>query len=332
VNEWIDAETIVIVDGGDILSFARTALRTPTYLDLGSFGCLGVGTPFAVSAALNFPTRRVIAVVGDGAFGFNAMEIETAVREGAKFVLVVANNSAFNIERHDQLANYGGRVVGTELSDCRFGDLARSLGAYGERVDDADGLQAALSRAHENAPAVLDVTVTRDAVSADSRSGLALVSQFHALAGWDHAERERISHEQRQKRCSMPVTVHQPTEREAPRGYSEATSGGGIIAVSGQLPADDLLERSAPFHEQFVSALTRFIDTVEAAGAAPGEILLMRVYVTSVSEYKGALGQFGGAYRDAFSGQYPATTLVEVSGLIDERAMVEIEGLALQPA
>ena len=50
----------------------------------------------------------------------------------------------------------------------------------------------------------------------------------------------------------MPVTVHQPTEREAPRGYSEATSGGGIVAVSGQLPAEGLLELSAPFAEQLV--------------------------------------------------------------------------------
>jgi enamine deaminase RidA (YjgF/YER057c/UK114 family) len=130
----------------------------------------------------------------------------------------------------------------------------------------------------------------------------------------------------------MPVTIHQPTEREAPRGYSEATSGAGIIAVSGQLPADDLLERSAPFDEQFVSALSRFVEGVEAAGATTGDILVMRIYVTSVSEYKSSLRAFGGAYRDTFGGQYPATTLVEVSGLVDERAMVEIEGLAVQPA
>ena len=331
VNEWIEPTTIVIVDGGDILSFARTGLRTPTYLDLGPFGCLGVGTPFAVSAALNFPSRRVIAVIGDGAFGFNAMEVETAVREDAKVVLVIANNRAFNIERYDQVLNYGGRIVGTELCDCAFGDLARALGAYGERVERPEDLQAALERAHENAPAVLDVSVTRDAISADSRSGLALAPPLQALAGWDHAERDWVSQQRRHKRCIMPVTVHQPTEREAPRGYSEATSGGGIVAVSGQLPAEGLLELSAPFAEQFVSALTRFVETVEAAGATPAEILLMRVYVTSVSEYKDSLREFGGAYRDAFSGQYPATTLVEVSGLVDERAKVEIEGLALQP-
>jgi enamine deaminase RidA (YjgF/YER057c/UK114 family) len=321
----------VIVDGGDILSFARTALRTPTYLDLGAFGCLGVGVPFAVSAALNFPERRVIAIVGDGALGFNAMEVETAVREGANVVVVVANNQAFNIERYDQVANYDGRVVGTELSDCAFGDLARALGAYGERVESAEELESALERANANAPAVIDVTVTRDAVSADSRSGLALVPPLQALAAWDQAERQLLALQQRHRRCIVPVTIHQPTQRETPRGYSEATSGGGVVAVSGQLPADDVLDRCAPFGEQFVSALGRFLETAEAAGAAPSEVLLMRIYVTSVSEYRDALRGFGGAYRDAFGGQYPATTLVEVSGLIDDRAMVEIEGLAVQP-
>jgi enamine deaminase RidA (YjgF/YER057c/UK114 family) len=245
--------------------------------------------------------------------------------------VVIANNRAFNIERYDQVANYGGRVVGTELSDCSFGDLARALGAYGERVEHAEDLHAALERAHANAPSVLDVAVTQDAISADSRGGLALVPPYQALASWDDAERQWVSQEQRQKRCIMPVTVHQPSEREAPRGYSEATSGGGIVAVSGQLPADDVLERAAPFADQFVSALTRFVETAEAAGATAAEILLMRIYVTSVSEYRDALGSFGGAYRDAFSGHYPATTLVEVSGLIDARAKVEIEGLAVQP-
>ena len=82
-------------------------------MDAGAFGCLGVGVPFAIAAALAFPGRQVISVTGDGAFGFNAMEIDTAVRHGAKAVFIVSNNAAWNIERYDQEANYGGRVVGT---------------------------------------------------------------------------------------------------------------------------------------------------------------------------------------------------------------------------
>jgi acetolactate synthase-1/2/3 large subunit len=132
-------------------------------------------------------------VVGDGALGFNAMEIETAVRERAKVVVVVANNHAFNIERHDQVANYEGRVVGTELSDCAFGELAKALGAHGERVEEPEALRPALERALLNAPAVVDVAVSGNAVSADSKSGLALVPPYQALASWDAAERDWLS-------------------------------------------------------------------------------------------------------------------------------------------
>ena len=84
-------------------------------MDAGAFGCLGVGVPFAVAAALALPDRHVISVNGDGAFGINAMEIDTAVRHGAKVVFIVSNNAAWNIERLDQEMNYGGRVVGTTL-------------------------------------------------------------------------------------------------------------------------------------------------------------------------------------------------------------------------
>ena len=71
-------------------------------MDAGAFGCLGVGVPFAIAAALAMPDRQVISVNGDGAFGINAMEIDTAVRHGAKCVFIVSNNAAWNIERIDQ--------------------------------------------------------------------------------------------------------------------------------------------------------------------------------------------------------------------------------------
>ncbi|MGE0065769.1 MAG: thiamine pyrophosphate-binding protein [Solirubrobacterales bacterium] len=189
VNRVVDEETIVIADGGDILSWARTGLRAPTYLDLGAFGCLGTGVPYAVAAALSNPGRRVIAVVGDGAFGFNAMELETAAREGAQIVVVVANNSAWNIERADQLENYGGEVLGTELSSCDFGMLARALGASGEKVERVADLDAALERALAAAPAVVDVRVSREPASADTKSGLAAVPRSHVLSAWDRDER-----------------------------------------------------------------------------------------------------------------------------------------------
>ena len=182
---------IGIADGGDLLSFARVGLASRTYMDAGAFGCLGVGVPYAVAAALAFPGRQVIAVTGDGAFGINAMEIDTAVRHGARAVFIVSNNAAWNIERYDQEVNYGGRVVGTTLRHSDYAAMARALGAHGERVEDAAELPAALARALANAPAVIDVVTSQAAVSSDAKKGLGFVPDYQALEAWNDAEVKR---------------------------------------------------------------------------------------------------------------------------------------------
>lgn len=192
INQHVDSETICIVDGGDILSWARVGLRAHTYLDLGPFGCLGSGAPYAVAASLAFPASRVVALIGDGSFGFGAMEIETAVRTGARALFVVANNDAWNIERQDQLLKYPDQELGSTLSPSRYDLLAKSLGAYAERVERTEDLAGALERGLANLPAVIDVAVTRDAVSADTKSGLANVPPLHATQSWDDAERRRL--------------------------------------------------------------------------------------------------------------------------------------------
>ncbi len=191
IRQVADDDYIAIADGGDLLSFARIGLEAATYMDAGAFGCLGVGVPFAVAASLAYPDRQVISVNGDGAFGFNAMEIDTAVRHGATPVWIVSNNAAWNIERFDQDTNYGGRVVGTTLRYADYGAMARALGAHGERVEDPADLAAALQRAIANAPALIDVVTSQDAVSSDAQKGLGFVPDYQALTAWDNAERKR---------------------------------------------------------------------------------------------------------------------------------------------
>ncbi len=186
-----DPDFIAVADGGDLLSFARIGLKARTYLDAGAFGCLGVGVPYAIAAALAFPERQVISVTGDGAFGINAMEIDTAVRHGAKAVFIVSNNAAWNIERYDQEVNYGGRVVGTTLRHSDYAGMAKALGAYAERVDDPAALPAALERALANTPALLDIITSQAAVSSDARKGLGFVPDFQPLTVWDEAEQRR---------------------------------------------------------------------------------------------------------------------------------------------
>jgi acetolactate synthase I/II/III large subunit len=160
-------------------------------MDAGAFGCLGVGVPFAIAASLALPGRQVISVNGDGAFGINAMEIDTAVRHGAKCVFVVSNNAAWNIERLDQDMNYGGRVVGTTLRHSDYAAMARALGLHGERVEKPDDLRPALRRALQNAPALVDVVTSQTVLSSDAQKGLGFVPDYQALTAWDEAERKR---------------------------------------------------------------------------------------------------------------------------------------------
>lgn len=186
-----DSDYIAVADGGDLLSFARVGLEARTYMDAGAFGCLGVGVPFAVAAALAYPGRQVISINGDGAYGINAMEIDTAVRHDAKAVFIVSNNAAWNIERYDQEFNYGGRVVGTTLRHSDYAAMARAFGAHGERVEDPEQLADALERALANAPAVVDVVTSQTAVSSDAKKGLGFVPDYQALTAWNDAERKR---------------------------------------------------------------------------------------------------------------------------------------------
>lgn len=189
LNAELPDDAIVTLDGGDIFSFARIGLRGVRCLDAGALGCLGVAVPFAVAAALVEPGRCVVALSGDGSFGFNALEVSTAVRHRAPVVFVVANNEAWNLERTDQFVNYDGNVFGTDLPGCRYDLLGAALGAHGEHVTDPAELPLALQRAIANAPAVVDVSVTRDALSPDFEAGLADLPQLQTLRTWDEAER-----------------------------------------------------------------------------------------------------------------------------------------------
>ena len=188
LREKLPADAVIVADGGDFLSFARVGLPASTYLDPGSLGCIGVGTPFGIAASLAYPDRTVAVLTGDGAFGFNAMEIDTAARHKAPLLIVVANNGSWAIEVRDQQETHG-KVVGTRLQFADHAAMARAFGLHAERVERAEDLPGAIERALANRPALLDVLVTPEAVSSDAKSGLAWVPDLQALAAWDAAER-----------------------------------------------------------------------------------------------------------------------------------------------
>jgi acetolactate synthase-1/2/3 large subunit len=189
----IPADAVVVADGGDFLSFARVGLPATTVLDPGPLGCIGIGTPFGIAAALACPGRTVVVATGDGAFGFNAMEIDTAARHKVPLLIVVANNGSWAIEVRDQLESHG-KVVGTRLQFADHAAMALAFGLHGERVERVEDLEAAIGRAlaalAQGKPALLDVLVTPEAASSDAKSGLAWVPDLQALGAWDTAERE----------------------------------------------------------------------------------------------------------------------------------------------
>lgn len=189
LQDAMGSDAIVITDGGDFLSFARIGLSAPMMLDPGPFGCIGIGVPYGIAASLAFPDRPVIVATGDGAFGFNAIEIDTAVRHKAPVLIVVANNGAWQIEVHDQTVTHG-KVVGTRLQSSDHAAMARAFGMHGERIETEAQLRPAIERALANRPALLDVVVTTDAVSSDAKTGLAWVPDLQPLAAWDAAERK----------------------------------------------------------------------------------------------------------------------------------------------
>jgi len=193
LRKRLKEDAVFIADGGDILSLARVALNGSTYLDPGPLGCIGLATPFAVAAAKAAPGRQVVAVTGDGAFGFTAMEIDTAVRHKAPVMIVISNNGSWAIEVRDQQQSFG-KVVGTELQFADYAGMARAFGMKAWRVtrhdDIGPALDAAFAALADGEPVLIDAVTSPEVASSDSKSGLAWVPDHQALEAWDKAERE----------------------------------------------------------------------------------------------------------------------------------------------
>jgi len=130
------------------------------------------------------------------------------------------------------------------------------------------------------------------------------------------------------------VTVYNPPAGGRPSGYNQAAAGGGLVAVSGQIADAGVIAGSGGFVEEFRSALEHVASALRSAGATPSDVLTLRIFVGDLSVYESCRGDLGPVYRSVLEGHYPASTLVEVSGILGG-AQVEIEALAVcsrQPA
>lgn len=124
-----------------------------------------------------------------------------------------------------------------------------------------------------------------------------------------------------------------PEDWPRPKGYANGmTARGQILAVAGMIGwgTDEVIVSDA-FVPQFRKALQNVVDVVEAAGATHHAIISLTIYVTDKRGYLGNIKDVGAVYREVMPKHYPSMALLQVSALVEDRAQVEIQALAVLP-
>jgi thiamine pyrophosphate-dependent acetolactate synthase large subunit-like protein len=145
VKNFMRRDAILVVDGQEILNYGRQSMPTfvPGHrLNSGPFGMMGVGMPFGVGAKIARPDKQVIVVHGDGSFGLNCMELDTAVRHKVPLLVVISLNGGWTADPKRE-------KVGRDLGYTRFDKMAEALGCYGEYVEKPEDIGPALQRAQK---------------------------------------------------------------------------------------------------------------------------------------------------------------------------------------
>lgn len=139
---------ILISDGGEIGQWVQACVDSPRRVINAAAGAIGVALPMALAARAVDPSAPVVALMGDGAFGFHAMEFDTAVRHRLPFVCIIGNDQRWNAEYQIQMRLFGAdRVHGCELADTGYEQIATALGASGQRISREAELQHAVTAA-----------------------------------------------------------------------------------------------------------------------------------------------------------------------------------------
>jgi acetolactate synthase-1/2/3 large subunit len=169
VRDWLATldDPIVIGDGGDIVATAAKILPVRgegAWMDPGPLGTLGVGMPFALAAKLAHPNRPVVIIYGDGSFGLNGMEYDTAVRHNLPIIGVMGNDAAWGQMMRPQAGIYGkDRLAATLLEYTRYDKVVEALGGHGEFCQEPGEIAPALLRAAASGkPALVNVIIRQD--------------------------------------------------------------------------------------------------------------------------------------------------------------------------
>ena len=174
-QEVLGDDAIAVLDGGNTAVWGTffTEVRSPnSLLSTPKMGMLGAGCSQPLAAKLAHPDRPVYCILGDGAMGFHAQEVETAVRNGLQVIWLVVCDKQWGMVKINQQFKLKPiktlvkgtlspeETINTDLGESEFDALARALGAHGERVADPAGLEGALRRSVASGlPAVIHLDV-----------------------------------------------------------------------------------------------------------------------------------------------------------------------------
>jgi len=166
IGKVFGSDSIYVADGGNTSLWAAWFLpstKPRSYLNILELGMLGTGIPSAIGAKFGNPAREVVCVSGDGAAGFNFMEMQSAAREGLNVRTVVFAEGSWTMEEPNERMLYG-RTFGTEMGTVRWDRVAEGLGCQSFYVDRMEDLEAALKGAKaSDGPAVVCLKTNRDA-------------------------------------------------------------------------------------------------------------------------------------------------------------------------
>ncbi|MEL6571861.1 MAG: thiamine pyrophosphate-binding protein [Pseudomonadota bacterium] len=172
VIRWLSdhlPEDAIVTNGAG--NYAAWLHRYFTYKEYGTqlaptSGSMGYGFPAAVSAAIEYPSRTVVCLAGDGCFQMTLNELSTAVQHGATPIVIVMNNGRYGTIRMHQEKTYPGRVSGTELANPDYAALARAYGGHGEVVTKQAVFAPAFARAQAaRTVAVIEIILDPDVLA-----------------------------------------------------------------------------------------------------------------------------------------------------------------------
>ena len=163
LRDLISRDTILVTDGHEILNFGRQSIpvyEPGTSLNAGPHGCMGIGIPFGIGAKAAAPDKPVVVLSGDGAFGWNGMDMDSAIRHGLNIVVVMSNNGGFTSTKT-------GGSIGRDLGHQRYDKIVEALGGHGEFVEQPGDIRPAIERAlAAGKPALVNVVTDPDATIA----------------------------------------------------------------------------------------------------------------------------------------------------------------------